>query len=139
TAQGALLLAQNIRQVRADSARLTVTRGTRLGSRVRLPPALGEIVRTPIVVRPRARYSSRPTPTQTAIEAPYRLVISPSQEGRWVHATDPVGAEDEPRNVELWHSRLAVEGSAGADEHDADRRIIRAIWARDRDGLAQSS
>jgi hypothetical protein len=88
--------------------------------------------------RPRAKLSRRPTGRETAIEAPFRLVISPSDEGRWSHATDPVPAGDEPHHVELWHSRLgtaAVEpdGTPTVDERNDQRRIVRAIWARDRE------
>jgi hypothetical protein len=138
TTQGALAFAQNIRRVRVDSARFSVARGAGLTARARLPEALGAVVVGPIIVRPRARYSTRPTLEQTAIEAPYRLVISPTVDGRWVHATVPVPAGDEQRNVELWHSRLAVEGANGPDEKDAERRIVRAIWTRDRDGIPTS-
>src|SRR6478609_3761762 len=56
--------------------------------------------------RPRAKLSRRPTDRETSIEAPFRLVISPSTEARWSHATDPVPAADEQHHVELWHSRL---------------------------------
>ena len=109
---------------------------------------------------------SRPPETgETAIEAPYRLVISPSTEARWAHATDPVVADETPddtedttpdetgtestvptgrtgparvRHVELWHSRLAItattpDGGTTADERAAGRRIVRAVWARDRE------
>ena len=101
--------------------------------------------------------SRAPQPDETAIEAPYRLVVSPSTEARWAHAIDAVIAEETPdatdttgtvptgrtgpartRHVELWHSRLATtattpDGGTTADERAAGRRIIRAVWARDRD------
>lgn len=88
--------------------------------------------------RPRAKLSRRPTDRETAIEAPFRLVISPSTEGRWSHATDPVPADDEPHHVELWHSRLGTaaqepDGTPGVDERNDQRRVVRAIWARDRE------
>ncbi|WKG05511.1 hypothetical protein [Mycolicibacterium sp. HK-90] len=79
-----------------------------------------------------------PGPEETAIEAPYRLVISPSDEARWAHADSPVLSKESPWHIELWHSRLAIarttpDGTTVADERDARRRIVRAIWARDRD------
>jgi hypothetical protein len=88
--------------------------------------------------RPRGKLSRRPAHGETAIEAPFRLVISPSIEGRWSHATDPVPAEDEPHHVELWHSRLGTavqqpHGTPTVDERNDQRRIVRAIWARDRE------
>ncbi|MGE5272837.1 MAG: hypothetical protein ACM3QU_03575, partial [Verrucomicrobiota bacterium] len=88
--------------------------------------------------RPRPTLSRRPTDRETAIEAPFRLVISPSREGRWAHATEPVPADDEPHHVELWHSRLGTakpepDGTTGVDERKDGRRIVRAVWARDRE------
>ena len=92
--------------------------------------------------RPRAKLSRRPTAGETSIEAPFRLVISPSGEGRWAHATEPVRAGDEPYHVELWHSRLGTakqnsDGTPGVDERNDQRRIIRAVWARDRETSAE--
>jgi hypothetical protein len=99
----------------------------------------GGLVREP-GLRPRRRpaLSRPPTDAETSIEAPYRLVISPSGEGAWSHATEPVGAEDEPHHIELWHSRLGTattnpDGTPAVDERNDQRRIIRAVWARDRE------
>jgi hypothetical protein len=88
--------------------------------------------------RPRPTLSRRPTDRETAIEAPFRLVISPSRESRWAHATEPVRADDEPHHVELWHSRLGTanqepDGTTSVDERKDGRRIVRAVWARDRE------
>ena len=139
---GALRFAQNLRDVHVDSARLSLAAGASLGARAEIPgPLRGILDRPPIVVLPdRGTYSSPPTDEQTAIEAPYRLVISPSSEGRWVHAEAPVASDDTARNVELWHSRLGQATSSGAttERNDNDRRIVRAIWTRDRDGLTSS-
>jgi hypothetical protein len=109
-----------------------------------------EIVATPLFgaaglvvvpgLRPRARstLSRRPRADETSIEAPFRLIVSPSVEARWAHAVGPVRAEDEPHHVELWHSRLGTarenpDGTPGVDERDEQRRIVRAVWARDRE------
>ncbi len=94
-------------------------------------------------VRFRGKFSYPPTTHETAIEAPYRLIISPSVEGRWVHALEPVRPVGDVDHVELWHSRLGqlktnAEGQQTTDEHDPGRRIVRAIWARDRDRMARS-
>lgn len=88
--------------------------------------------------RRRATLSRRPTASETSIEAPFRLVISPSSEARWAHAKTPVPAADEPHHVELWHSRLGnagknPDGTPGVDELNDQRRVIRAVWARDRE------
>ncbi len=77
-----------------------------------------------------------PTATETAIEAPFRLILSPSAKGGWAHAQQPVsaGSGGPTERVELWHSRLAVRSEKGGiSESDADQRIVRAIWTRDRD------
>ena len=113
------------------------------GGRVRVPPTVGVggIIPPVIVVPPprRPRLSREPEQFETAIEAPYRLIISPSAVGGWAHATEPVTADDAPHRVELWHSRLGVRTSgpddAVVDEALAHQRIIRAVWARDREAM----
>ena len=54
----------------------------------------------------RGTYSRKATLDETAIEAPFRLQVSPTSEGHWVHAAHPVPADDAPGHVELWHTRL---------------------------------
>lgn len=93
--------------------------------------------------RPRRKLSYPPGELETAIEAPYRLIISPSSEGRWAHALEPVRASKDVAHVELWHTRLgemkpAPGGGQTVDEQNPGRRIVRAIWARDRDRLPAS-
>lgn len=83
------------------------------------------------------RYSSAPADDETAIEAPYRLVISPNAWARFAHALEPV--EGAAGHVELWHTRLAYARSYDVVDEDAgDRRVIRALWARDREALSPS-
>lgn len=73
-----------------------------------------------------------PTPpglTATAIEAPFRLIMSPNKYGVWAHSLSPVGHGG---RFELWHTRLGVrQGLAGVTENEPNFRTIRAIWARD--------
>lgn len=57
----------------------------------------------------------------TAIEAPYRLILSPDQLATWSHAPEPVTRGDW---TELWHTRLGSTRSGG------DPRV-RAIWSPD--------
>ena len=76
-----------------------------------------------------------PTATETAIELPWRLMLSPSVEGAFVHRTDAV---DQAGRVELWHSRMGVrvpqkKGADRIDEDLAGSRTVRAIWTRDHD------
>jgi hypothetical protein len=67
---------------------------------------------------------------ETAIEAPYRLMISPNTYARWAHS--PTQVEHNGR-VELWHTRLGVWNSDRSilDELAAENRTIRAIWSPD--------
>lgn len=84
--------------------------------------------------RPRA-----PLPGETAIEAPYRLIVSPSSAGGFAHANTPQGAPTDATRVELWHSRLGVRnvgnGVVRIEERADPQRVIRAIWARDKEGI----
>ncbi len=66
---------------------------------------------------------------ETAIEAPYRLVISPSVESGWTHADQPV-PDASGTAIELWHTRL---GHRANDKVDEVPQPLRAIWARDRE------
>ncbi len=97
------------------------------------------LVRPDIVVRPRSRptFSRPPRQFETAIEAPYRLVISPSNRGGWTHAPEPVAAEGAPHRIELWHTRLGVrveeDDEVTVDERTDTQRVVRALWARDRE------
>lgn len=49
-----------------------------------------------------------PAPDETAIEFPYRLLLSPDPTGRWNHRRTPFTAAG---RTELWHTRLAADGS----------------------------
>ena len=73
----------------------------------------------------------------TAIELPYKLILSPSELGRWVHSLKPTS--NGTNVVELWHTRLAVAAKAEAagaaplapDESNSADRTVRAIWSPD--------
>jgi hypothetical protein len=75
------------------------------------------------------RYLKQPTPppiiepqvTETAVETPYRLILSPDNFSLWQHALEPVTHES---LTELWHTRLATTHSNG-------RPLLRAIWSPD--------
>ena len=84
---------------------------------------------SPDQLAPRPR-PAEPSITQTALELPYRLVLSPTDAGRWAHAPRP---QDRDGRVELWHTRLS--GPAGDD--DASARPVRAVWTPDWDDAAQ--
>jgi hypothetical protein len=59
---------------------------------------------------------AEPSATTTAIEAPFRLVLSPGPGAGWAHATQPVTSS--AGWTELWHTRLTS-------------RTVRAIWSPD--------
>ncbi len=73
-----------------------------------------------------------PDGTQTSLELPFRLSVSPNHYARFAHATEFV--KSAAGRVELWHTRLGVDsGKASADESEqtASLRTIRALWTRD--------
>jgi hypothetical protein len=83
------------------------------------------------------------SPTETSIELPWRLQVSPNTHGAFAHSPTPVEHGD---RVELWHTRLGVRaidangkplldehGDPIVDERSPQMRTIRAIWARDFD------
>ncbi|MEO9139582.1 MAG: hypothetical protein ABI345_11005 [Jatrophihabitans sp.] len=87
----------------------------------------------PVRQKPRA-----PKYDETAIEAPWRLIISPSSQGAFTHAVEPRAAEADAERIELWHSRLGVrqvadDGTVTVDETTTSQRIVRGVWARDKE------
>jgi hypothetical protein len=105
------------------------------------PRALGDMFAIPPQFTVPAERPRAPRVDETAIEAPFRLIISPSNLGGFAHATEAVAAPTDATRVELWHSRLGVrkidpeDGAVTIDESRHSQRIIRAIWARDKMGL----
>ena len=71
-----------------------------------------------------------PLSTETSIEAPYRLIISPNRYAAWFHAAQPVRSED-GEVVELWHTRLGTRLQSKLTEDDHYLRTVRAVWTRD--------
>jgi hypothetical protein len=75
------------------------------------------------------------TPPLTAIEFPFRLILSPSKSAAWVHADLPVRHGS---HTELWHTRLAVrkplisspQPKIVIDEKDTQLRTVRAVHRR---------
>lgn len=115
-----------------------------LGHRLGFAKIIGKLVDREPIRRP-PPLPSRPTETETSLEVPWRLLISPNAFGAFAHSAEVV--EHEGRH-ELWHTRLAVRardkegkpildgaGEPMVDERTPDLRTIRAIWARDYDIL----
>src|SRR5439155_21956958 len=70
-----------------------------------------------------------PADTETALELPYRLVISPNPDAAWTHRLSRFAVRG---RTELWHTRLVL---AAGDYHGELSREhtapLRAIWSPD--------
>ena len=73
---------------------------------------------------------AQPTPLDTAIELPYRLILSPNHAVAWRHAR---GLKTRKGVTELWHTRLANKSNDGvvSDLSRANPAPLRAIWSPD--------
>lgn len=70
-----------------------------------------------------------PSETETAIEMPYRLILSPNSGVVWTHATTP---KNHLGHTELWHTRLAYRTDSGiVDFSQINPALLRAIWSPD--------
>jgi len=68
---------------------------------------------------------AQPGKLETAIELPYRLILSPSQNVVWTHELNP---KTHAGRTELWHTRLALQDGELSRTHPAP---LRAIWSPD--------
>jgi hypothetical protein len=75
---------------------------------------------------------AEPRPDQTAIELPWRLLISPNADGLWENRPAPFTSHG---RTELWHARLALRppaaGAAAVELSAASPGMLRAIWSPD--------
>lgn len=99
------------------------------------PPIVGQVSDTLPPLVPTPEYPQNPPgPTETAIEVPWHLIMSPNKFAGWAHALQPVTHNG---LTELWHTRLGVRkydsqtGQYGVDELQELNRTLRAIWTRD--------
>ena len=104
-----------------DRDRGHVRRG---GDRGRLRPARGAAAPKPTL----------PGSNETAIELPWRLLLSPSRDGAFFHSEKAV--EGETGRTELWHTRLGSTQNGDIAKVDP-KRILRAIWALSPPGWKQ--
>jgi hypothetical protein len=70
---------------------------------------------------------TEPNFSETAIELPTRLILSPTEQAGFSHATTPVEAA---QRSELWHSRLGLSPGTEGTPADAASRTVRAVWLR---------
>ncbi|MBO9328973.1 hypothetical protein GHR37_07495 [Achromobacter xylosoxidans] len=107
------------------------------------PPRPGPVaaVRTPqragaiIDILKRGPRPAAPGAQQTAIELPWRLILSPHAQTSWRHAKSPATSAA-TLHTELWHTRLLATQDGDAVEPPAPdaRRTLRAIWALSGEG-----
>ena len=88
-------------------------------------PSADEIAGAP-AIRP-------PESTETALELPYRLVVSPNRTASWLHRTEPFTSRG---RTELWHTRLARRVVENGEEKVVEltrenQAALRAIWSPD--------
>ncbi len=92
------------------------------------PAALGTPNPPPLVA---------PTALQTALELPYRVILSPAKGVGWAHAASP---QTHAGRTELWHTRLAkmltVKTKSGTRQElqeasDTNTLPLRAVWSPD--------
>ena len=92
-------------------------------------------------IRPLARppRPGLPSANQTAIELPWRLILSPHSAERWRHAKGPMTSVA-TGHTELWHSRLVAPQDDGKiiepPQPDA-QRSVRAVWALTGEGSSK--
>ena len=74
---------------------------------------------------------TEPESTQTAIEAPYRLILSPAWTSEWQGMTEPLslGKPEGPMRSELWHTRLI--GRVLDESGEKSPVEVRAVWSPD--------
>lgn len=95
-----------------------------------IEPSLVPYARKPGEGGPYTNTIRSPLATETTIEYPYRLHLSPHADSAWAHATEPVC--DGHGRIELWHTRLGARASDGSvDEHNDAARTLRATWSPD--------
>jgi hypothetical protein len=75
---------------------------------------------------------AEPRWNETALEVPWKLIVSPNKYAGWAHASSPV---THGNRTELWHTRLGIRRKIKGDfiqwtvdEYDANYRTLRAIW-----------
>ncbi len=71
----------------------------------------------------------KPASNETALELPFRLLISPNGDAHFAHDEQPARSAA-TGHTSLWHTRLAEKGEATSGIHQELNQPIRAVWAR---------
>lgn len=66
-----------------------------------------------------------PAPDETAIEAVFRVVLSPDVHGGWEHRQEPV---ERAGRTELWHTRLHQRVGRARPLIKVSAPVLRAVW-----------
>jgi hypothetical protein len=92
--------------------------------------AANALPQTPSAAQLEARTRpAEPADTQTSIELPYRLVLSPLDGAGWAHSVAP---QQHDGRVELWHTRMATYDKDGhLVEAETVDQPVRAVWTPD--------
>lgn len=128
-----------------NSAKLRTQRQNenyRLASEEQLEDLIKETFKnTPSSVNPRSIRMGEPDQNETAIELPWRVILSPNQFAGFAHdhklrlfaefVNANKGKPTQFEVYEMWHTRLGMRTTKGIDESEAARKILtlRAIWA----------
>ena len=87
-----------------------------------------------VAIKPGYKYLTvprpkKPAPNETALELPFRLLLSPNGEAHFAHADGP---EHSPAtgHTSLWHTHLAEKKEAQSGVHQELDEPLRAVWAR---------
>lgn len=96
-----------------------------------LTPRLAPLARVSRPGVPPPPKPSQPLGTETAVEVPWWLIVSPGPQQTWVNAVEPV---DHGGRVEVWHTRLARRGGPeGPAAIETEGSYVRALWGGDAD------
>jgi hypothetical protein len=72
---------------------------------------------------------AEPSATETSLELPYRLVVSPNSYGGWIHSPEAIEWNG---RTELWHTRLGIRSSSNSvTDGMVALRTVRAVWSPD--------
>ncbi len=99
------------------------------------PTPTGTTTAPPPIPLPLPVPLTKPAPDVTALELPFRLLLSPRPGSAWAHEAAPFSSPATGR-TELWHTRLGARALDGAGqpivkEVPGSTRPMRAIWTRD--------
>ncbi len=122
-------LSRRFPELRTGEAHRAGIAALSLASARSLAPAVhrigGEALIPDLPYLPLLLWPHQPSALTTALEVPYRLLLSPIEDARWLHGDAPVTRSG---RTELWHTRLrTAPDSTGADGISK----VRAIWSPD--------